>query len=300
MVDSTEQALIDIQKQLPDDLALQEQFEVFLKIYKKKARRTDKIFKQSDRQQHILIELNNKISQQKEELHQLHSYNIEQQNIAKEKLETTIANEIEETSHLKADVIYHPSDILSGDFYSIFKLKDGSFLVYILDGQGHGISPALTIFAVASTIASLVSVVENFEELIQKLFPMIQKFLGEIEQLSFIMLNIDCNQETLAYSAGGTYPVFVKLQEEILTLKSNNLPFMNFSPTPKITTHSIAGWESFILYTDGLVEEIEEELSEFKPIALLENDELFHKAYETIIQNSYEDDVTILKISKKG
>jgi len=300
LVNSIEQALQNVRNSLPDDEVLKEQFELFVKMYEKKAKRTDKIFKQSDRQQHLLIELNNKILQQKEQLHELHTYNISQQNIGKEKLEATIVNDITNDSRLDVDVIYHPSDVLSGDFYSIFKLKDGSILAYILDGQGHGISPALTIFAVSSTIASLVSVVENFEELVEKLFPMIQKFLGEVEQLSFIMLNIDCEQEILSYCAGGTYPVFIKLQDKILTIKSNNLPFMDFSMTPSIMKQDIKGWETLILYTDGLVEEIENILDKFHPENLLEDKTLFEKANNAIVQNNYEDDITVVKISKKA
>lgn len=299
MVDSTEKTLTKLQQLLPPDPLLQEHFMHFCNMYEKELKRRDKIFKQTDRQQRQLAELNDKILQQKDELSKLHNYNLEQQHIAKEKLESIIVNDYDSTK-CKVDIIYKPADVLSGDFYSLLHLKDGSLLVYLLDGQGHGFSSALTIFSVSSTIAGLVTAIENFDELIDKLFPKVKHFLGEIEQLSFLLLNISADYKEFSYTSGGLYPFLVKTEEEILRIKSNNLPFMNFSPTPKITTQAMNEWKSLILYTDGLVEEIGEELSEFNPVDILKSDRLFQRAYETLMQNSYEDDITVLKISKKG
>ena len=107
-----------------------------------------------------LEELNDKIRE-------LHNYDIEQQLIAKEKLEVGIVNNISEES----EVLYIPFDILSGDYYSLFRRDDGSTFIYIIDGQGHGVSPALTVFSVASSIKNLIYNVDNVEDLVSQLFP---------------------------------------------------------------------------------------------------------------------------------
>jgi len=275
-----------------------ESYEKLIKVYERKSKRIDKIIKQSDRQQLSLIELNHKIVEQKEELNRLYAYNIDQQNIAKEKLEATVVNELLEEESVKVEVLYQPSDILSGDFYSTYKLLDGSQLVFILDGQGHGISPALTIFSISSTIASLVKIVKSFDEFIERLFPMIQKFLGEIEQLSFIIMNIDLLENELSYVSGGTYPLLILKEEETLRIKSNNLPFMNFSTIPKIDTVNIENWKAMILYTDGLIEDENENIIKYHPGLLLKEKELFAQAKEELSKYSYEDDITAIKISK--
>ena len=273
--------------------------EALIEKYKKKSNRIDKIIKQSDKQQNALMRLNEQITLQKEELNKLHSYNIEQQNIAKEKIDAVIFNVLDENQALNSQIIYKPSDILSGDFYSIYKLNDGTILAYILDGQGHGISPALTIFAASSTISSLIPLVDNFEELTKKLFPMIQKFLGEIEQISYTMINIDTKTSKIKYLSGGTYPFLLKLGDEIKTFKANNLPFMNFSTIPAIKELEITNWDTLLFYTDGLVEENDDDtLKTFSPDQLILESELFEKAQITVKQNNYEDDITVVKLTK--
>lgn len=278
-----------------DYTTLKTNLESLIKEYERKSNRLDKIIKQSDKQQNALIKSNATITQQKDELNKLHTYNVEQQNIAKEKLEAILFNSLP-NDKLKSSIIYKPSDILSGDFYSIYTLNDGTLLAYILDGQGHGISPALTIFSISSTIMSLISTSENFEDLVDKLFPMISKFLGEIEQLSYIMINID--QDKIKYLSGGTYPFLIKLEDNIKTIKSNNLPFMNFSDTPKIDILSPQEWDSILLYTDGLVEDLDDKLQQYTPKNILQDNSKFLQAKELINLNSYEDDITVLKIYK--
>jgi len=277
---------------------LKENLEALVKEYKRKSKRLDRIIKQSDKQQRVQVELNDTIIEQKEQLDKLYQYNTQQENIAKEKLDLTISNALIDDENYRTDIVYKASDILSGDFYSIQKLEDGSILAYILDGQGHGISPALTIFAVSSTIVSLIHSGVNFQELIEKLFPIIQKFLGDIEQLSYTMINIQADSDELSFISGGTYPFLLQSEDKITKYKANNLPFMNFSLIPNITTIN-SQWDKLLFYTDGLVEDIDEELSFYTPELILKDSLKLEEARKIINHNSYEDDITIIKISKK-
>jgi len=277
---------------------LKENLEALVKEYKRKSKRLDRIIKQSDKQQRVQVELNDTIIEQKEQLDKLYQYNTQQENIAKEKLDLTISNALIDDEIYRTDIVYKASDILSGDFYSIQKLEDGSILAYILDGQGHGISPALTIFAVSSTIVSLIHSGVNFQELIEKLFPIIQKFLGDIEQLSYTMINIQADSDELSFISGGTYPFLLQSEDKITKYKANNLPFMNFSLIPNITTIN-SQWDKLLFYTDGLVEDIDEELSFYTPELILKDSLKLEEARKIINHNSYEDDITIIKISKK-
>ena len=274
---------------------LKDNLELLVKEYTRKSKRLDKIIKQSDSQQRRLMELNDTITKHQDQLCELNRYNIQQQNIAKEKLDATIVNSLLKSQKYNVKVIYKSSDILSGDFYSIHTLADGSVLTYILDGQGHGISPAMTVFAISSTIESLVTSVQNFQEMVEKLFPMIQKFLGEEEQLSYIMINIKDEDRTLSYIGGGTYPFLIQQDENVKRFKANNLPFMNFSQTPVINKID-AKWDKLFLYTDGFVEDIDENLAKYKPELLLKSDQKLEEAREIISKNSYDDDITIIKI----
>jgi len=280
-------------------IELENNLKKLLKDNEQKSNRLEKIIKQSDKQQLLFISLNEQITKQKEELDRLHKYDVIQQTIAKEKFDKTIIDDLKNDDYFVSDIIYQPADILSGDFYSIHILKNNNIFAYIIDGQGHGISPALTVFAVSSTIAHLVEEDISFQDIINRLFPMIRKFLGEIEQLSYTILHIDRNSQDIYYVSGGMYPFKVKQNNEILTYKANNLPFMNFSPIPTISTICVKNWSELIIYTDGLIEDLKENMSEFSPLDILKDSELFKEAKKMIEQKKFDDDITVVKIKHK-
>jgi len=292
------EAIKNIDELLQDkDFIAKDSLAFLIKDYKKKSKRLDRIIKQSDKQQLSLMNLNSLINDQKEELDKLHKYDIQQQVIAREKLDSAIVDDLKDFNCFSSKVIYKPADILSGDFYSTHILNDGSIFAYIIDGQGHGISPALTVFAVSSTISHLVEENIVFKDIIDKLFPIIQKFLGEIEQISFTMIGIDNDEVNMHYVSGGMYPFMIKHGDSISTYKVNNLPFMNFSPTPKISTIALKNWDKIIIYTDGLVEDLSEDMSEFSPINLFSSSDLFNEAKQKIENGKFEDDITVMQIT---
>ncbi len=240
------------------------------------SKRYEKILKQSDKQQLDIYKLKLKIES-------LYNYNINQQLIAKRKLEKILVNEAKE----KAKIVFKPSDILSGDFYSIFKVKDG-YLIYLIDGQGHGVSPALTIFGVSSTIKTLIKDFSSFNSFIHNLFSNIRQFLDNEEQISYTFLYIKENE--IEYSSGGMYPFYIKSREVIQKIKANNLPFLNSSILPTISKIDFS-LKELLLYTDGLIEE-EILYKEFKPIDIIKSPDILKTIEEeSILLN---DDLTII------
>jgi len=228
-------------------------------------------------------------------IQKLLDYDILQQQIAKNKIESCIVNDFDRS---EVDVLYLPYDILSGDFYSLFKRKDGSKFIYLIDGQGHGISPAMSVFAVASTINSIINQVDTLEELIGELFPAIRTFLGEYEQLSFLMIMIGADGQTFSYSGAGMYPILIKYEEKILKLKSNNPPFMNFSPNPQVRNLLIHDWEAMALYSDGLIEYVQEQKEQKLSELFLDKDYSYEEKLDIIKDIEFDDDVTYIHIHK--
>ncbi len=228
------------------------------------------------------------------EVKQLHKYDIEQQNSAREKIEVGIRNDIDKD---KAKVIYAPLDILSGDFYSLYKCKNGATFIYIVDGQGHGISPALTIFSVSSVINNIIDSIETLDELIDKIFPIIKTFLGEEEQLSYTMVMIGPDSHTISYSSGGMYPFLVKTTDKIIKIKANNLPFMNFLLNPSVDKINLKEWESLLIYSDGFVEHEESTLSRYRPLNIINEPSRMADIPEILKSSNLEDDVTLLYLT---
>ncbi len=233
-----------------------------------------------------LSELNRKI-----EL--LREYDIEQQYIAREKLESVSLNELNSD---ECQVHHHPADILSGDSYSIFKKNDGSIFMYIIDGQGHGISPALTVFAISTTIRQMIHNCSNMEKICKNLFPTVKAFLGEIEQLSYIMVMISPDKKRLSYASGGMYPFLIKKGEEVVKIKTNNLPFMEFSDIPVVVNLDISDWESIILFSDGIVEHEYDDLDHLHPENLILNQSIISEVSSLVSDYKFDDDRTLIHL----
>ncbi|WP_455756954.1 PAS domain S-box protein [Sulfurimonas sp.] len=228
-----------------------------------------------------LLELSNR-------LEEINKYNATQEHLAREKLEAGIVNEID------CSVLHHASDILSGDFYSTYKMKDGSTFIYLIDGQGHGISPALTVFAISSMLNKFIYDVKTIKELIEKLYPEAKTFLAEVEQLSYTMIMISSDKKSIEFSSGGMYPILIKKGDEIIRLKANNTPFMNFSDMPVCDKIELDSWDALMIYSDGIIEEKNKELLDYMPNELIKNPSAIKESFQTISSYDFEDDVTIL------
>ena len=226
-----------------------------------------------------------------EEVSKLHNDRLEQEQIAKEKLESGIVNDM---TLCECQVLYHPSDTLSGDFYSIYKRNDGSIFIYLLDGQGHGISAALTVFSISSMMTQAIYETETLGEIMKKLSPSVKNFLGDEEQLSYTMIMISKDKKTISYSSAGMYPFLLRTNDEVRRIKPNNTPFMNFSPTPEILTLTLDKWDSIMLYSDGLVEHENKEILEYLPEKLIKKQDLIANALKEIALHKFDDDVTLL------
>ncbi|MCK9492630.1 MAG: PAS domain S-box protein [Sulfurimonas sp.] len=233
-----------------------------------------------------LRELNTKVQN-------LLEYGNSQQYIARNKLQSGIVNEFESD---RCKVIYHPSDILSGDFYSIFKREDGSTFIYLLDGQGHGVSPALTVFATSATIKEMIKGKQSLKKMCKKIFPIIKSFLGDLEQLSYTMILINPRSTKLSYVSGGMYPFKVKFDDNVYGVKANNLPFMNFSKTPKPSKLNISKWQSMIIHSDGVVEHSYKDQEQFKPKEIIENPALIDSITNSLNDYKFNDDFTLIHL----
>ncbi len=228
------------------------------------------------------------------EIQMLHNYNLSQEQLAIKKLKAGIVNDMSEK---ECQVLYSSSDVLSGDFYSIYKLNDGSTFLYVMDGQGHGISPALTVFAISSMLKQMIYGVTALEEIIEELASSVKSFLGEEEQLAYTMIKISSDKKSISYSSAGMYPFLIKTDNEIIKIKANNLLFMNFSALPKIETLSIENWNSLLVYSDGIVEHDNDDIKYLSPEYLITNSSEISTSIETISSKIFDDDVTLIHLN---
>ncbi len=269
-----------------DQEKLKEKLTKFIKDHERDTKRIDRIIKQSDKQQMEVLKLN-------EEIEKLREYDIYQQNLAKKKVEACIVAEAGEG--LEIDTFFIPSDILSGDYYSIYKKDNGSTLLYILDGQGHGIPPSLTVFAVSSVINRFVKNSKSLEELLETISPYIKQFLAMDEQLSYTFLEISPDKKVLAYASGGMYPILIKNGNNIVELRSTGLPIMSFLDQVHVKNIEVEVFDEILIYSDGIVEGAN--LKRFEPDAIIMDAALFQKAKEELHRLERDDDITVIRIT---
>ena len=75
---------------------------------------------------------------------------------------------------------------------------------------------------------------------------------------------------------------------------------MEFSEIPKVSKLDIDGWESILLYSDGLIEHENKEEDHFLPRKLVGNPSLIETTSNSLKSYEFEDDLTLLHIKSSS
>jgi hypothetical protein len=228
----------------------------------------------------------------------LTKYYFEEQEKAYNKQKTIIHNDFTNSQKFQVDIFYQPSDILSGDSYSLYQTVNGDILVYVVDAMGHGISPSLTAYSTSSIIKHSIKNSSSFEDLMKNLLDNVQNILTDEEQLTCGFFWFSKDLKTLQYIIAGMYPALILDGNEIISAKANNIPFMNFAIDFSISTIELKDFQKLLIYTDGLVEDTQE--IDVNIEKLLMNDDYTIEVFEKLDYLELEDDTTILKFVVKN
>jgi len=290
-----------------DDISprIKKSIKMLIEDRNKKSKRLERIIRQSDRQQRELMDLNDKLEttynelyEYKAKLEKIHAYDVKQQKAAKQKILSNIVNDLENDSTFETKIIFEAKDILSGDLYSIFKREDGSIVLYLIDGQSHGILPSITVFAFASIFGEHAKKNISLYELSQKILFYSKHFLTEEEQLSYSIVEIDKDMKHLSYAIGGMYPMLVMDDNNIVELKANNLPMLNFSSNINLACIELKNFQRILIYTDGIVEMSDHSKETYTPSNIIKNPSIMDKVQNNIQSFDRDDDISLLLISK--
>ena len=259
----------------------------------KTLRRYEKIVKHSDKMEKKVLELYHKLEEKEKTLRERYEYEKSQLQIAKAKVEENLVVEIPPI--LNSKILFQSLDILSGDIYSIYKIDENKVLYFIADGQGHGVSPAITVFNLANIFKSTIKFFKKnlyFENYLNSyVLEPIKYSLIDYEQLSYTIIFLDLQKEKLFYSIGGMYPTLIKT-DETLKIKANNLPLTKSTKKIEVDSVEIKNFKKIISYSDGIIEIF---INEIRPKNLIEDPNLI----DTISNYKAEDDVTIIYLEKR-
>jgi len=170
-------------------------------------------------------------------------------------------------------------------------------LIYLLDGQGHGVSPALTIFAIATNVLQILNhKSDDFEYIVKTIFKEVRKFLASGEQLSYFFIYIHNDYKTVDFAGGGMWPFYLKTENnEVQKVKVNNLPFINTYPLPEIKKIDLNyKLTDLLVYSDGILENREIDISKYHPKIFIKDRQLIEELKEKMSEIDFIDDVTLI------
>ncbi len=239
-------------------------------------------------------------------------YSKYQENLTFDKEKTVTKNDVKESKRLldfHCEVFYQPKDILSGDSYIIKEVEKDSFLLFLVDGMGKGISASVTAMLCSAFVNYFTSNCKkrkkafSLQALLEAFLEYIQPNLLEYEVVSTSFLYM--RQETLQYAIFSMPAPLYMLQgeETVHKIKSNNTPLAPYTTSFFIDEISTKNINKMLLFSDGLSES---ELIESNELynGYLKND--FKKAKNiNELQQFYEkkvsqqdDDITYIILTK--
>jgi serine phosphatase RsbU (regulator of sigma subunit) len=231
-------------------------------------------------------------------LAEANKYFVQEQTKAAQKQQGMLVNELAKSDNVDVFIYFKPYDFLSGDSYSIHKTPDGGILFYVLDAMGHGIVPSLTSFSVLSFVKQSLDEELTFQETADAFGKSLEYILSDLEQLSASFFYLPKDFSYVEYFTAGMYPAVVHDGEKKVELRANNIPFMNFFFSIKVTRVEIEDFKAILVYSDGLVEDTHYAL-EKEEVLELTNRELLEEQIEKLKDKQLEDDLTTVLIQKK-
>jgi serine phosphatase RsbU (regulator of sigma subunit) len=163
---------------------------------------------------------------------------------------------------------YKPAYQIGGDYIDIIESSE-NFIFAVGDVAGKGISAALVTMIVKSVLNSTDIKVKNFQPSIERLNNFIYNWFYDQEStMTFITLltTIFIPKKKLLYyiNAGHVPGIIISSDGNVRELKSTSTPVGLFEKLkPKIGTISIKKGDIMVLYTDGLIEQIDKRGREF-------------------------------------
>ena len=203
---------------------------------------------------------------------QKHIYNNMTKALAKINAETKIAKIIQNSilpindtywNTIAYNSLYMPADDLGGDFYDLMRLNDDEYLMYIADVAGHGIQASLlTVFMRERVRTNTEAAIAGTGELLSKLvLDFIALDLDSMMYVTMALCKYNKPKRELSISNAGhnCYPLIIRNNGRTETIPMSGMPICMIAEGIDYEegTVSINPGDRLILYTDGIVEEVD-------------------------------------------
>lgn len=152
-----------------------------------------------------------------------------------------------------------PARFMGGDFYDYFYTNSGKIAFVIGDVSGKGIGAALFM----SRAKALINMIAKEEESPRIVMEKVNKQLIESNSdcmfVTAILGIIDTGSSSLTYSIAGHMPPILKHNQDVFTLpKQKSVPLgVSSDAEYEDMTYQLESMDTLILYTDGIVESVD-------------------------------------------
>jgi len=158
---------------------------------------------------------------------------------------------------------YVPAEDLSGDFYDILKLSEDEYLIYIADVMGHGIQTALlTVYMRERVRVNIEAALQGTDILLSKLVHDYNSIdIDGVMYITMVLCKYSKSRRELSISnAGhGCSPLIIRNNGRTEIIPIRGMPICTLAEDIDYDeeTVRINPGDRLILYTDGVVEEID-------------------------------------------
>ncbi|MVO99977.1 fused response regulator/phosphatase [Paenibacillus lutrae] len=169
------------------------------------------------------------------------------------------------TDKIKIEAYYNPSYELAGDLYNWYSIDEDRYGVMLLDIMGHGISSSLVCMFISSVLRDTITKYATPELVIAELNRYMNRLHNDQNHLNYyftaIYLLIDTKNKTIDYVNAGHPPGFLMEKNGEAVPLTQGTCAVGFFETMDINPGRLTYQDStrILLYTDGLLEEIEED-----------------------------------------
>ncbi len=183
--------------------------------------------------------------------------------VASEIQNLLIPNELPKIPYLEISATYLPCKEVSGDFYDVIKLDENRYAFVVADVAGKGIPAAMLVSTMQATLSAYLEGENDLVTIVEELNLNIIKKSTDDTFITFFISIYDVSTSTITYvNAGHNPPILLQDEKPILLNKGGlflgYIPWQYESETIKLKEKDI-----LTLYTDGLVEAMNEAQEEF-------------------------------------
>jgi phosphoserine phosphatase RsbU/P len=174
-----------------------------------------------------------------------------------------IPQSIPKVTGLEIDATYLPCKEVSGDFYDIIKLNNDKFAFVVADVAGKGIPGAMLVSTMQARLSAYLEDNQDLVQIVDRLNRNLIKNTTDDRFITFFICIYNPQDASLVYLNGGHNPPFLLNNGFVKPLTVGGIFIGSMPWDYESETLHLKKEDILILYTDGLVEAMNEKKEEF-------------------------------------